>query len=375
MDDEPRILDALRRTLHGKFLVETATSGREGLKILAECEVASSPIAVVMSDMMMPGMNGAEFLALVHEIAPDTVRLVLSGQADLPSTIAAINDAELFRFLTKPIDADVLVTTLQAAIAQYDLVLTERELLQQTLAGVAEVLMEVLGLASPLAHRRATRARQMLTTAGEQLGLGGDWRIPLAAMLSQIGCLAVPAPVLAKIEEGRMLTGQERAMYLGHPDVARGLLQRIPRLEGIAEWIGAQVTDLRDLASGPPEEDTSQACFAAVAAFLAGYHEGIPLEETSDQLRACGRFDAAVVEAVLRASGVLEPRGIPKVVPVSDIHAGMYFDQDVFTLEGTVLVRRHEQATETVVQRLRNFAASVGVREPVQVLVPLVSHL
>jgi CheY-like chemotaxis protein len=375
VDDEPRILDALRRTLHGKFQVETATSGPEGLQILAAGQGEDSPIAVVVSDMLMPGMNGAEFLQRVHEAAPDTIRLVLSGQADLPSTIAVINDAELFRFLTKPIAGDVLIAALNAAVNQYDLVMTERELLQQTLTGVAEVLVEVLRLAGPLAHRRTERTRQLITAAGQALGLAGDWRIQVAAMLSQVGCIAVPAPVLAKIEDGRLLTAQEREMYLGHRDVAKGLLQRIPRLDGIAEWIGDQITDLRQLQPGPADEDPARACFAAARAFLAGYDAGIPATDTSDHLRASGRYPEPVLQAVLAAAAALEPRGTPQVLPIDHITPGMYFDQDVTTRDGTVLIRRHEQATDTVVQRLRNFAASIGVHEPVHVLVPIRQHL
>ncbi|MEJ2578571.1 MAG: response regulator, partial [Kineosporiaceae bacterium] len=135
VDDEQRILDGLRRTLRGRFTVETANSGAEGLEILQKSLTETHQIAVIVSDMMMPGMNGASFLTKAREVAPDSVRLILSGQADLTSTIAAVNDADLYRFLTKPVEPDILISALLSALRQYELVISERELLQRTLTG------------------------------------------------------------------------------------------------------------------------------------------------------------------------------------------------------------------------------------------------
>src|ERR1700754_1144962 len=102
VDDEPRVLDGLRRTLGAKYNVAVALSGAEGLKKLQQGRGSSNPFAVVVSDMMMPEMNGAEFLAKASEVNPDAVLMILSGQADLRSTIAAVNNSKLFRFIAKP---------------------------------------------------------------------------------------------------------------------------------------------------------------------------------------------------------------------------------------------------------------------------------
>jgi CheY-like chemotaxis protein len=375
VDDEPRVLDALRRTLRGRYAVETANSGSDGLQLLSGSEDGSAPIGVIVSDMMMPGMNGAQFLAKARELAPDSVRLILSGQADLPSTIAAVNDADLFRFLSKPIDPQALTSALDAAVRQYELVFSERELLQKTLTGVVDVLAETLAVASPLAYRRTTRVRLLMSAVAGELGLINDWRLLVAAMLSQVGCIAVPSPVLQKVEEGRALDHDDRRMYRGHPEVAKSLLSRIPRLEEVAEWIGDQVTEAEGLRPGPLEQDRSRACFAAVEAFLAGYDAGVPADEMADALTSCQRFPPDVVRAVLDGSRVLTPRGVPRSIQVVDLRPGMVLDQDVHTMTDTVLVRKGEHATEALVWRLNNFAASVGIKEPIEVLVPLVRHL
>ena len=98
VDDEPNVLDSIRRQLRKSCEILTATSGVEALALLKD----TGPVALVISDMRMPGMSGAELLAKIRDLYPDTVRMILSGQADLESTISAVNEGHVFRFLTKP---------------------------------------------------------------------------------------------------------------------------------------------------------------------------------------------------------------------------------------------------------------------------------
>lgn len=369
VDDEQRILDAMRRTLRGKYSVETAISGEEALALLQESLSAGDPFAVIVSDMMMPGMNGAEFLRRAREVLPDAVRLILSGQADLTSTIAAVNNANLFRFLTKPVDPRALTTALDDALGQHDLVVSERELLQKTLTGAVEVLTEVLTLASPLASRRTARMRALVDTAGTLLRLD-DWRLPVAAMLSQIGCIAVPAPTLERVEAAVELSPAEERMFLGHPALARQLITRIPRLEEIADWIGDQVTDFERM-DGPVLSDPSESLFIAVTAYLAGYDANHPPLELSRRLEDCGRFSQRIVDAITDAADQeLTPRGVLRQLRTRDLRAGMVLDMDVKTSAGLVLVRKGERITGMMAARLLNFAHSVGVQEPISVWAP-----
>ncbi len=115
VDDEPLVLDALRRMLRDKFHTYTADSGEKGLAAIEE----NGPFAVVISDMRMPGMNGAEFLARIRKDAPDTVRMLLTGFTDLDAAIAAVNEGNIFRFLTKPCKKDELVGAINLGLTQY----------------------------------------------------------------------------------------------------------------------------------------------------------------------------------------------------------------------------------------------------------------
>lgn len=122
VDDEPAVLDGLRRQLRLSFEVSTAVGGAEALALLE----TSEPFAAVLSDMRMPVMDGATFLSLVRERHPDTVRLLLTGQSDMESTIAAINDGQIYQFLSKPCPASTIEAALQDAAKLHRQISAER---------------------------------------------------------------------------------------------------------------------------------------------------------------------------------------------------------------------------------------------------------
>jgi DNA-binding NtrC family response regulator len=115
VDDEKRVLDGLKRMLHGEFEVETALSGTEGLATIH----LLGPFAIVVSDMRMPGLDGAEFLARVRELSPDTVRMLLTGHKDINCAIAAVNQGQIFRYLSKPCAKDEMLKALRLGLDQY----------------------------------------------------------------------------------------------------------------------------------------------------------------------------------------------------------------------------------------------------------------
>ncbi len=115
VDDEPNVLEGVRRQLRKLVAIDTAMSAEEGMQAVLD----KGPYAVVISDMRMPHMNGTRFLSQVRDASPDTVRMILSGQADIDSTIAAINDAQIFRFLTKPCSGEHMVAAVETALQQF----------------------------------------------------------------------------------------------------------------------------------------------------------------------------------------------------------------------------------------------------------------
>jgi DNA-binding NtrC family response regulator len=125
VDDEPEILFSLRGLLRCEFEVHTATSGAQALEILRQ-----QPIHVVMTDQRMPQMTGVELLRRARGEAPDAIRILFTGYADIKSVIDAINEGQVYRYLTKPWDPDDIFTLLRQACEQYDSIAEQRQLLR-----------------------------------------------------------------------------------------------------------------------------------------------------------------------------------------------------------------------------------------------------
>lgn len=115
VDDEAPVLEGYRRVLQRDFTLNTALGGEQGLAAIR----TTGPYAVVVSDMRMPGMNGAEFLAEVRQKTPNTARILLTGHAELDAAIDAVNRGNILKFLTKPCKKEVLVEAINSGLEQY----------------------------------------------------------------------------------------------------------------------------------------------------------------------------------------------------------------------------------------------------------------
>jgi response regulator RpfG family c-di-GMP phosphodiesterase len=236
VDDEKNVLEGLHLHLRRHYDVVTAPGAEKGLEALRE----QGPFAIVLSDMRMPGMDGATFLGQVRRIAPETVRMLLTGQTDLTGAIAAVNEGQLFRFLIKPCPPRVLLDAFAAAAEQYYLITAERVLLEQTLHGSIAALVDVLTLASPAAFGRVTRVKRYVSEVVVHLKLDDPWRYGVAAMLSQVGCIILPQATAEKVYYGRELTPAEQEMVNRLPALAQRLVAHIPRMEAIGEMLACQ---------------------------------------------------------------------------------------------------------------------------------------
>jgi len=117
IDDEVSVLEALKRQLHKQFHLDTALSGQEAIGILRTL----GPYAVVVSDCRMPNMDGIQLLSLVRKLAPNTIRIMLTGNNDLNTAMEAVNQGEIFRFLIKPCPPETFKIALEDGMRQYQL--------------------------------------------------------------------------------------------------------------------------------------------------------------------------------------------------------------------------------------------------------------
>ncbi len=124
VDDDMNILSSFRRRLGRRFDITTLLGGERGLEALDD----EGPFAVVITDQRMPNMDGIAFLGEVRKRAPDTVRIMLTGNTDVTTAIKAVNEGSIFRFFTKPYPLDDLASAIEVGLEQYNLVTAEREL-------------------------------------------------------------------------------------------------------------------------------------------------------------------------------------------------------------------------------------------------------
>lgn len=272
VDDEPSILSALKRLFrpHG-FTVLTAGSGQEALELLAQ-----EPVDVVISDMRMPQMDGAQFLEQVFQRWPETKRILLTGYADANATIAAVNLGHIWRYVAKPWNDAELVAAVQQALAHRRLerenaalvALTRRqneELKQLNAALEAKVAARTAELQQMLAmleksheelkkgfmttvkvlsslfelrgSKLAGHSRRVAETARQlaqalQLDEAAAQDVLLAALLHDIGKISLPDHLLDK--PFNTMSAEERAQVMTHPQRGEQVLNAVDQLKKAA---------------------------------------------------------------------------------------------------------------------------------------------
>lgn len=368
VDDEPRILEALEAHFGRRYTVLIAPSGGVGLEVLKR----HADVTVVVSDLNMPGMDGAAFLAQVRLQAPEATRILLTGNTGLDAAIHAVNEGQIFRFLSKPCPLPVLTLALEAGVAQHRLVTAERVLLEQTLHGSIKTLTDVLALTNPLAFGRANRIKAHVTALATRLELEARWQVEVAAMLSQLGCITLPPETVEKLYHEQTLSYDEERMVRRLPEVTEGLLGNIPRLEDVRAILRCWPTPHRRTGAErtePPPPHLRRACQILLLATDYDARESVeatPLRAL-DKIRAQSeRYDPEVLGAFLDlrlgsgpGAGVLE-------VEAADLAIGMVFVEDVMTPNGTILVARGYEVTDSFLHRVRNFRPGT-VKEPLRV--------
>ena len=370
VDDDVNILEAYKRNLRKKFVIETAPGGEAGIEAIR----AKGPFAVVVSDMRMPGMNGVEFLARMREKEPDTIRILLTGQADMEDTIAVVNEGNIFRFLTKPCPPDRMANALNASLEQYRLIIAERELLEKTLMGSIKVLTEILSLVNPTAFGRASRIKGYVRHMATQLKLPGVWRFEMAAMLSQIGCVTLLPDTLLKVYAGQPLSDEEEKMYSSHPSVASQILSNIPRLESIARMIKEQQLSFGEY---PTTQNSSKngkdveigAQMLKVALDLDQLvTRGMQLKPALAEMGKKAVYNSAALYA-LNSIEVGKDNLEVRAVKTSQLTTGMVVDEDIKSKNGMLLLSKGTEVTYTAVIHLMGIARNMGIVEPFRVVV------
>lgn len=354
VDDEPQILQGLTLHLRRQFKVVTADSAAAAIKLVSETVAP----AVVVSDMRMPVMDGAALLKRMLQLHPETTRILLTGEPSRDSAASAVNEGQIFRFLTKPCAPDELRAAVEAGVIQHRLVTAEKVLMQETLIGCINALIDVLAMTNPVAFGRTNRVKRMVIDLAAALNLKEFWQLEAAAMLSQIGYISLPAELVEKLYYGRRLSAEERALAEGAPRVAQALLGRIPRIESVMEIL----TVSQDAAAAGGDgllrqgADILRLVLAYDGLIVAGNSVNAALQTLRGRAAAYG---AALIETFAALIGTHADTQDVFELPVASVKPGMVFMDDLRTAVGTLLVPKGFEITNAFLERKRNFDASI----------------
>ena len=368
VDDESNVLDAYRRNLRKQFNITTAISGAEGLNAIQ----TQGPFAVIVSDMRMPEMDGIAFLMKAKDLAPDTIRMMLTGNADQQTAIDAVNKGDVFRFLNKPCTPEDMANSLNDAIKQYELINAEKAVLENTLKASIETLAEVLSLISPDVFGRTTRIKRYMLECAKILALPNLWELESAALMSQMGCVTLPEELTKKALSLSPLNEEESKQYNRHPLLGAELIVKIPRMEAVANSIKYQHKYYDG--SGSPADDLQGDDIPIGARILrvlldydlletAGLRGNAALEKLK---RRPGKYDPKVLDAFEQFLNE-ELGALEQEISVTQLNSSMILAEDVITKGGTLLMCKGQQTSESVAERLTNFWRNGAIANKVKV--------
>ncbi|MFA5983109.1 MAG: HD domain-containing phosphohydrolase [Methylococcaceae bacterium] len=349
VDDEPNVLKALRRLFHSEnYTLHLASGGAEGLEVLRQ-----HPVDLIISDMRMPEMSGAEFLAQAFEHWPETIRILLTGYSDLQSTIDAVNKGRIFSYCNKPWNDEELKLLIKNALAQKRL-REERDRFSKVISQQNEQLKEFNERLENLVQQRTAQLSETLSQldqtnrdlkkqyvdsikafsriiemrpgikgghskyiaenahhVAKQFNLSEEETksILYAGLLLQIGKMTLPDKILE--QPVHLMDVPQKRIYLKHAQEAAPLLKGLVQLTTAVKLIHHQYESFNG--SGSPdglagEEIPIGSRILSVVRDYIGYVEGtmtgkaMPVNDAKNQLRECKgkQYDPNVVDLFLQ---------------------------------------------------------------------------
>jgi len=407
VDDEVNILSSLKRLFRPcGYRIFTAESGAEGLEILAR-----EPVDLVISDMRMPEMNGAQFLAQVNERWPQTVRILLTGHAEIGATIDAINHGHIYRYITKPWEDNDLVLSVKQALHHKNLerknqgleALTSRQnqelkelnaSLEQKVKSRTEEVRQTMGFleianetlkksfitsirvfSSLIDMRHSTlaghsqRVAELSRQIARQMGMNEAevQDVFFAALLHDIGKIGLPDYLLEKPYAS--LTMDERGLVIKHPAKGQAALMALEQLRQAAKLIRSHHEHFDGM--GYPDGLAGlEIPLGARIIALANEYDSLQLgtlmsrrlgAAEAEKLIQSGkgkRYDPNVVDAffsVLVSDSHVQPPVREIALHSGQLKFGMVLSRDLISVHGELLLSKDHMLDNSFIDDIKTF--------------------
>lgn len=367
VDDEPQVLQGLKLFLRRGYDVLTAESGPAGLELIEQ----HADVGVIVSDMRMPEMTGAEFLRRSIELAPEATRVLLTGQTDLESAIVAVNEGRIYRFLSKPCGKEQFCATIAEAARLYQAHSAERDLLERTVRGAVLMLTEVLGLVKPTALKYSEQITAVVRQVCEELKIELDWRIELSAMLSHVGCVTLSEELLERAYGSEMLGASDVEALCEQRALASELIGSIPRLGPVSTILQASRKGASsDATAGPIASWDPMVLGGELLRMATAYlrEVGLQPDEGKAKIRIAesGNFCVPLLKGLARVKVAKSGREVLSV-DCNLLRVGMELAGPIQTLDGVPIASAGARVSETMLRFVHRYAERNQIKQPLLV--------
>lgn len=369
VDDTPENIQVLMETLKDEYTIVAAINGEKALE-LAAIEPAPD---IILLDIMMPGMDGYEVCSrLKAQAKTRKIPVIFVTAMDQVEDETAGFALGAVDYITKPISPPIVRARVKTHLSLRHAQLRLQDLLNKTLGGSVRVLVDILSLANPAAFSRSSQLRQLVKEMSIDLGLNDIWKLELAAMLSQIGCVTLPAETLNKLYAGEDLTKEEREQYAGYAARGAELIAHIPNLESVAGMIAKIQEPLGgEYTIEPRKRDAviiGRQLLQITIDYIQHVSSGMSPESVIQQMNNNeGKYDLILVNTLARVLGIKSQEQSEKTVAVKDLFSGMILNQDVYSEEGTLLAVNGTELSPATVKIIQHYSESEGMKGPLRV--------
>lgn len=360
VDDDPAVLRAAQRVLGSRFAVSISLGPAQAL---AMAQKAPEPFAVVVADLQMPGLSGIGLLQCIRQLSPLTVRVLLSGNADLRSAVDAVNTGEIYRFITKPYEPEHLIAMVTEACTYHRELATLAAGADHSMAltGYVTALNRMLEAMRPDARETAARIERRVREIVDCCPVDTADDLFAAAALSQIGAAGLPGDAADRIYGGAILSAVDVTRADTIAVASAEMVANIPALARVREILYATTIHVPAAleAFALRDEDVAAASDAVTlsgrilaAAMLADQcaRQGLVNPAPAFEVSSVAPEVRERVRMILaRSDGGARVR----TIPLAEVRAGMTLAADVLAPNGLLFAGRDQRVTPALVERLR----------------------
>lgn len=350
----------------------TAILAENGVKALDK--LGGNKIDLILLDILMPVMDGYHTLEKIKECPQyKHIPVIMITTIDEMKSIVKCIEMGADDYLTKPFEPQILKARINNCLVKLELFKTEKELLEKTLTGSLKILIDILTIINSEVYGKANRVKRLVKYIAAKMKIADSWNLEIAAMLSQVGCIAVSSEILERITSDKNVSPNERLIYKKHPLIGYKLLNKLPRLEKVAQIIKYQNKNYDG--TGIPEDNLRESLIPIESRILhvaldydTFNNQGInPLKSLEKLREAKVNYDVTILDALEKII-LDENKKEIKFVKVAHLDYGMIFAEDVVTTGNIKVIGKGQEVSYVMIKRLQNISKTQTIKEPIKVI-------